>query len=134
MIKLMADSLSLPSGHTRAFAIDENTALVVLPKETGGGGGGGGHYGTLIGERGALVLDFQKVKISGKTDNTSVYSIYGVKASRMSSGDSWDFKLYIYIYKYIHNKIFYHKNIYHMHIICILISIIFYHLNTYSLT
>ena len=90
----MADSLSLPSGHTRAFAIDENTALVVLPKETGGGGGGGGHYGTIIGERGVLVLDFQKVKISGKTDNnTSVYSIYGVKASRLSSGDSWDFKL-----------------------------------------
>ena len=56
MIKLMADALVLPTGNTKGFAIDENTALVVTPTQ-------GGHTGSVIGERGVLILDFSRAKV-----------------------------------------------------------------------
>jgi len=86
MIRLLADSYDLPSGHTRAFAIDENTALVVTPD------GSGGDVGDLIGARGALVLDMSGASFSGsRPQDGSFYPVYNVKATRLSHGDQWDF-------------------------------------------
>jgi hypothetical protein len=84
MIRLLSDSIDLPTGNMRAFAIDENTALVVSSN------GAGGHVGSLIGERGMLVIDLAHAN-TASIDGEDTFSITGVMASRLSHGDVWDF-------------------------------------------
>lgn len=77
-IALMTGSLNLPAGSTRAFGVDENTALVVT-------GPWDNRRGTVIGERGVLVMDGKDA--DGPVESNLVSS---VKLHRMSSGDSID--------------------------------------------
>ena len=93
MIELLVDTFSYPSGDTRAFGIDENTAMVVS-------GPWGGRQGKVLGERGVLIMDISTASIedsvnsdkSTKRESVSMFHtrIDGVSISRMSSGDLID--------------------------------------------
>ena len=85
MIKLMADTRTHPVGSTRAFGIDENTALVVT-------GPWSHRVGEVIGERGVYVFDTaHSVLPMSTTDTSSVTSsLFGIRTHRLSVGDRID--------------------------------------------
>lgn len=76
LVQLLSDTSSLPTGHNRAFGIDENTALVVT-------GPWGHRVGTVIGERGVVVFDVASAVLSSG-------DIQGVWSARLSEGDVID--------------------------------------------
>lgn len=101
MIRLMTDSVDIPSGSTRAFAVDENTALVVTT-------GVDGDVGELIGERGMLIIDISEAVVDRQTNlqhasnGGQFYPIYNVKTTKLTHGDIYDFssmKLIPSVYK-----------------------------------
>ena len=69
----------LTTASLRAFAIDENTALVVT-------GPWSGRTASVIGQRGVLVLDTSAAALYPSTD----VRISRVRAMRISEGDSLD--------------------------------------------
>lgn len=76
LVQLILDSLSLPAGYTRAFGVDENTALIVT-------GPWGNRIGSVIGERGVLVFDAAYATVTHE-------GIFGVWNARLSEGDTID--------------------------------------------
>lgn len=82
MIRLLADSSSYPLGATRAFGIDENTALVVT-------GPWNHRIGSVIGQRGVSIMDTSLSTVSEETDK--YWSISNVKVSHITDGDMIDF-------------------------------------------
>lgn len=78
MIRLLADSLSFPTGSPVAFGIDENTALVVTGK---------GEYrtGKVIGQRGVVLMDISSANIS---QINGQWAIENVLVSHLTSGDT----------------------------------------------
>jgi cyanophycinase len=78
MLELMIDTRSTPVGSTRAFGIDENTAMVVT-------GPFSARKADIIGERGVLVLDISRASVAAEAK-----AISGVVFHRLSVGDSID--------------------------------------------
>jgi cyanophycinase len=82
MIELMVDTHSNPVGSTRAFGIDENTAVVVT-------GPFGQRVAKVIGERGVLVLDTASATVTGPASSPDRL-ISNIRAHRISVGDVID--------------------------------------------
>ncbi len=82
VIQMLVDTAAFPSGYHRAFGVDENTALVVT-------GDWNHRVGTVIGERGMLVMD---VSFASKSPAKSGdhFDINGVWLARLSEGDVID--------------------------------------------
>ena len=76
LVELVVDTLSLPAGHTRAFGIDENTALVVT-------GPWDRRIGTVIGESGVNVFDASTATVM-LNDKRNIWH------ARLSGGDVID--------------------------------------------
>lgn len=76
LVKLLVDSALLPAGHTRAYGVDENTALVVT-------GPWQKRVGTIIGERGVVVFDTSKAVVDGQ-DISNIWN------ARLTEKDSID--------------------------------------------
>lgn len=76
LVELVVDTLPLPMGHSRAFGIDENTALVVT-------GPWDHRIGTVIGEGGVNVFDVSAATVMLKDK-------YNVWHARISEGDVID--------------------------------------------
>lgn len=79
LLRLLSDSVSLPSGNIRAFGVDENTALVVT-------GPWSGRTGKIIGERGVMIFDIASSTII----KDSSWSIADVEVSHLTRGDTID--------------------------------------------
>lgn len=85
MIKLMADTHSHPVGSTRAFGIDENTALVVT-------GPWSQRVGEVIGERGVYIFNTAEtvLPVTLPDGASSTETLIGVRTHRLSVGDRID--------------------------------------------
>lgn len=81
LIQLLIDSSGLPTGSTLGFGIDENTALIITGDWTH-------RTGSVIGQRGVLVLDISE---ANNNNNNGTIDYQNIKAMRLSTGDSLDF-------------------------------------------
>lgn len=90
LIELLVDTSSMPLGSTRAYGVDENTALVVT-------GDWSARSGTVIGQRAVWIFDSSRVDVSSVhnvEDDQKKVHISGIAMSRIANGDTLNLNTY----------------------------------------